>query len=166
MNELWEISVRPKLNLFVLKILFFVIWFCWSIEQEDLTEQAKIERRQLMQLSGEFERTRETLATGLEEMEGCLWSESGVGANDLQTGKNEIYSLDGRLNRLMDCIHGLEFGYQNRMHTMSSHFLLRLNSFSSSGRCAEAQSRIQRCVPKLEKFSGRFRQRKTGKFEA
>jgi hypothetical protein len=43
-----------------------------SIEQEDLTGQAKIERRQLMQLSGDFERTQETLATGLEEMEGCL----------------------------------------------------------------------------------------------
>jgi hypothetical protein len=42
------------------------------MEQEDLTEQAKIERRQMMQLSGDFERTRETLATGLEEMEGCL----------------------------------------------------------------------------------------------
>ena len=84
----------------------------------------------------------------------------------MQTGKNEIYSLDGRLNRLMECIHGLEVGYQNRMHTMSSHFLPRFNSFSSSGRCAEAQSRIQRRVPKLEKFSGRFRQRKAGTFEA
>lgn len=82
-------------------------------KQEDMRVQENIGRQQLKQLSGDFERTKQTLETGLGLYELVLLQIY------FQAGRKDMDSLDNRLQNIDDSIICLQNAYQTRIIKLS-----------------------------------------------